>query len=190
MTTDHDRHDLPTLWLHWLTAAAVLAAWGLGSAMDWAPRGPVRETLREAHVACGLLVLAAAAARLVWRPLARAPVRLPSPRWVRWAEKTVKTMLYVLPPAVALLGIAMLWAKGRDVAPFGLVLLPTPWLRDRALGHALEDLHAMAADGLLLVVGLHAAASLLHGLVLRDGVLAGMLPARRRRPAASPGPGA
>ena len=120
-------------------------------------------------------------ARLLWRPLARQPWRAAPLAWARWAERAVKLGLYLLPLIAVGLGIATQWAKGRAVEVFGLVLLPTPWLADRNWSHWVGELHESSADALLLLVGLHALAGLVHGFVLRDGVLRGMVPARAPR---------
>jgi cytochrome b561 len=51
--------------------------------------------------------------------------------------------------------------------------------RDRALGHDLQSWHATAANAILVLAGIHAAAALFHHYVWRDGVLRRMLPGWR-----------
>ena len=47
---------------------------------------------------------------------------------------------------------------------------------DRALVHQIGDWHALAADAVVIVAGLHSAAALFHHFVLRDATLRRMLP--------------
>jgi len=42
----------------------------------------------------------------------------------------------------------------------------------------MENLHALAANSILILAGIHASAALIHGYFWRDGVLARMLPRR------------
>jgi len=51
---------------------------------------------------------------------------------------------------------------------------------DRPLARLLHDLHEVAANALLILIALHAAAALFHHFVRRDNVLDAMLPARLR----------
>ena len=62
---------------HWLTAALVILAWALGSFDDVLPKGPARAAGLFVHMSAGLTIIAALAARLLWR-LADAPP-LPEP---------------------------------------------------------------------------------------------------------------
>jgi cytochrome b561 len=52
---------------------------------------------------------------------------------------------------------------------------------DKPLFHLPGSLHEILAWALIGLIGLHAMAALMHGFVLRDGVLDRMLPARRSR---------
>ena len=47
---------------------------------------------------------------------------------------------------------------------------------DRALVHQIGDWHALAANALLIVAGVHAAAALFHHYILHDETLRRMLP--------------
>ena len=43
------------------------------------------------------------------------------------------------------------------------------------------DVHGLLGDTIMWIAGVHAAAAIFHHVVLKDGVLAAMLPAREAR---------
>jgi cytochrome b561 len=51
---------------------------------------------------------------------------------------------------------------------------------DPSLRHTITDVHQVVAWAIILLAALHALAALVHHYVLRDDVLARMLPAARR----------
>ena len=55
-----------------------------------------------------------------------------------------------------------------------------PQIGDRAMRKPITHWHGLAANLLLGLVGLHAAAALFHHYILRDGVLGRMLPENAR----------
>ena len=83
-------------------------------------------------------------------------------------------LLYLLMAALPLLGWLALSARGGPVPWFGLEL---PLLLDenRALSKTFKNLHEIGATVGYVVVGVHAAAALLHHYVLRDNTLRLML---------------
>ena len=50
---------------------------------------------------------------------------------------------------------------------------------DRAFGESLEEVHEIFSYLMLILAGLHAAAAVFHQAILKDGVLARMLPSGR-----------
>jgi cytochrome b561 len=70
----------------------------------------------------------------------------------------------------------MMAAKGRAFDVFGLFTVPPLMATDRAFGESLEEVHEMLSYLMLFLVGLHAAAAVFHQAILKDGVLARMLP--------------
>jgi cytochrome b561 len=59
---------------------------------------------------------------------------------------------------------------------WGLVHLPSIAPGNKTLTHAVKGYHALAANFVLIVAGVHAAAALFHHYVLRDGVLRRIVP--------------
>jgi cytochrome b561 len=69
-------------------------------------------------------------------------------------------------------------AKGVQTVWFGVLPLPDLLSRDKVLGKQLTELHSALNIGLLVLIGVHTAAALLHHLVLKDHILRRMLPLR------------
>jgi cytochrome b561 len=72
------------------------------------------------------------------------------------------------------LGVVNAFVRGYNL--FDLVSLPQ--LGDRAMRKPITHWHGLAANLLLALAGLHAAAALFHHYIIRDSVLARMVPTR------------
>jgi cytochrome b561 len=88
-------------------------------------------------------------------------------------------LLYGLMLALPLLGWAMQSAGGYPLVLLGWVL-PAIAPQDVDLYAGLRSAHGWLAYLLFASILLHLAAALFHGLIRRDGVLAGMLRGRGR----------
>ena len=71
------------------------------------------------------------------------------------------------------LGIVMLQADGKTVWRLGSSL-PGFVAVDKAWAHRLEDIHEWLGNAMIVLIGVHVAATLWHGIVLRDNTLARM----------------
>jgi cytochrome b561 len=177
------RFDTVTIALHWASALLILgvfaSAWSRGLATD----RDSAAALLALHRSMGVALWALVVLRLGWRFSRGRRPALPAsmhPLQVL-AARLNEAALYVLMVLQPLTGLAQSLARGRPFPLFGLEV-PAAMARDRALASALHGIHELTAWALLGLIGLHAAAALLHGLVLRDGVLETMLPSVRRRP--------
>ncbi|MGY2051198.1 cytochrome b [Methylobacterium sp. JK268] len=161
------RYDTTTIVLHWLTALLVATLWGLGQTNDWWPRGPLRTGLWSTHVLLGLVLTATLLTRVVWRigPGRALPSAHDGP--LRFVERSTHTGLYLLLIAVAGLGIADALVRGFVL--FGTI--PLPQVGDRDWRRPIHHWHELAANTVVIVAGLHAAAGLFHHYARRDGVL-------------------
>jgi len=172
--------------LHWLTAIVVLVAFVYGpGGSESRVYGASRDFEREIHETLGLIVLGLTLIRVVWRLGAARPPPAPSPRWMTVAASSVQGALYVLLFALPVTAAAGAWLEGHPLTLLEGVRIG-PLLAERpALGAALAALHTWLGDAIMWLAGLHAAAALFHHFVLRDDVLASMLPGwgllRRRR---------
>lgn len=164
--------------LHWLIFAFVLGLYGITYAEDLFPRGdPGRDAVWWLHISFGMLLCVLVAFRLGWR-LSRGAPGLPDA--MGGIEKTVARaahwLLYVLLVAIPVLGVLLTWYRGDALSFFGLFTIPAPVVADRATARSFKELHELAANAILVLAALHAAAALWHHLVRRDDVLRRMLP--------------
>ena len=174
-------YDRRTIALHWITAVLVIALWSLGQTIDAFPKGDPRVAARSTHIVCGALLALVLAYRFWWR--LGGATRLPPAgtgaleRVAVWTHRA----LYALLAATVLLGLANTWVRGDTL--FNLVKIPAFDPGNKALRETVEELHGWAANTLLIVALLHAAAGLAHHFVVKDDVLRRVLPGlRRRRP--------
>ena len=169
-------YDRRTVALHWLTAALVVVLWVLGQTIDWFPKGSPRAIARSTHIALGGLLALVLMRRIWWR--LGGGVRLAPAGTGAFATLATSThkLLYLLLAGTVALGVANAWIRGDTL--FLLLKIPAFDPGNTALRQTVEDWHAWAANLLLIVAGLHAAAALLHHFVLKDDVLRRMLPRR------------
>jgi len=170
------RHSAIIQALHWLIALGIFTSYGLGLVMEDFPRGAPRNFVTMLHVSLGLLGLVLTLLLALWRliipglpPLEGSPMIQRLARLAHWG-------LYAAMLAVPLLGLGMMWLKGREVVVLGLFTLPSLVLVNRGIGEQMEGLHELGAHALLALAGLHAAAALFHHILLQDAGLRRMLP--------------
>lgn len=168
------RHACPTIVLHWATALLVVALWCIGQTIDWVPRGPLRVDYLSLHLVFGVSLGCILVARLAWR-IGRGGMLPPLDTGLLLAiARVTHWILYALLILAVGLGIANAWVHGDSV--FNLFKIPQFDPGNRALMHRIGEWHALAANAVLIVAGLHAAAALFHHYVLRDATLRRMLP--------------
>jgi len=173
------RFDRVSIRLHWLTV--LLVAFQLTTAFLPHEEGNGR-MLRMLHRSAGVLTLAVVLFRLFWR--ARFAFLPPFPpnmsKAQQRAAKANEYALYGMLLVQPLTGLADAVVHGRPFMLFGLQV-PALMAMNRPLFHLTGQLHEAGAWMLIGLIGLHIGAALLHGLVLRDGVLQRMLPERFSR---------
>lgn len=173
-----ERYGTVAQLVHWATAILVLAAFVYG------PGGPEsrvysasQDADRHLHETLGSCVFALAVFRVVWRCFDQRPDPVPVVRWMGLAAKAIQGLLYVLLFAVPMTAIAGAWLEGHPLAWLGGIEIASPVALSHDAGARLASLHGWLGDAILWTAGLHALAALYHRIVLRDGVLASMLPA-------------
>jgi cytochrome b561 len=170
------QYDALTQAIHWLTLFVIAVAFVAGIAMEEMPRGPAKMQLVNLHASFGVLLIALTAFRLLWRATVPGIEPTPGPRLLRIGAKILHGTLYLVLCALPIVGLLMMASKGRAVEVFGIFTLPPLIAPNRAMGHSLGELHEFLAYLTISLIGLHAAAALLHQFVLKDGGLARMLP--------------
>lgn len=181
--------------LHWAIATAIIANLALGAWMHEAievPATAARAVVAfQLHKSLGLTVLALSLLRMLWRLLHRPPP-LPAdmPAWERLAAQAAHWMFYALMIGLPLSGWLYVSTQWRGEVPlnvptlwFGLFELPhlfglnalSAELRALWAERALEA-HEWLAWGTVALLVLHVAAACKHHFIVRDAVLAQMLP--------------
>jgi cytochrome b561 len=168
------RHNRTTIALHWITAVLVGLLWCIGQTVDFAPSGPLRVDYRSVHIVLGVALGLVLIARLVWR-VTRNGMLPPIDRGVLLAiARVTHWLLYALLVIAIGFGVANVWVRGDSI--FNLFRVPQYDPGNRALVHLIGGRHALFANAVLIVAGLHAAAALFHHYILRDATLRRMLP--------------
>jgi cytochrome b561 len=133
--------------------------------------------LLAVHRSTGVATWIVVVGRLVWRAgfahVPPFPVSMPPLQ--RLIAKANEYGLYALLVLQPLTGLGDTVFRGHPFVLFGLTVSRL-FKPDKAAFHALHAAHELGAVALALLVAVHAGAALLHGLVLRDGVLQRMLP--------------
>lgn len=168
------RHDRTTIALHWVTALLVVLLWTIGQTIDVAPSGPLRVDYRSTHITLGALLGLVLIVRIVWRLTRRGHLPPTSEGLMLLIARVTHIALYVLLVATVVFGVNYAWARGDSL--FNLYSIPQMVPGDRALANQIGEWHELAANTVLIVAGVHAAAALFHHFVLRDPTLRRMLP--------------
>ena len=164
--------------IHWITLLLLAGVYACIELRGNFPRGSaMRIGLKEWHYALGLAVFAVVWVRLALRLTGRTPpVTPPLAAWQASLSALVHAALYVFMAAMPVLGWLLLSAEGETPA-----WLPALMGADEALAPVLEEWHETLGTAGYWLVGLHAAAALVHHYVLRDDTLLRMAPRRHAR---------
>lgn len=170
---------------HWITAIAVLIAFILG------PEGFGRMTRQGVdpathldivvHESLGLLVLVLTLLRLVWVAMRPAAPHIEMAPWMCRLSRLVHLLLWILLLVLPLTALLALGSEGHPLTLLGGVRVDKmPWIADSPVAHWADwgEVHGLLGDVIIWLAGLHAAAAIFHHFVLKDGVLASMLPRR------------
>jgi len=173
-TTQGLRHAPTTIALHWLTAVLVVLLWTIGQTIDFAPNGALRVDYRSLHMVLGVSLGVVLIVRVVWRTTRGGMLPALNHGLLLAIARATHYLLYALMLVTVGLGFTNVWARGDSI--FNLVRVPQLIPGDRAFVHQIGDWHALGANAVLIVAGLHSAAALFHHFIMRDATLRRMLP--------------
>ena len=177
------RFDQISMGFHWLTVLLVVSQFAAAWSLDYV--GEAATVVLTVHRSLGIVTWTVVLGRLIWRRnFAHVPAFPASmPKLQQIIAKLNEFGLYTLLLIQPLTGLADTLFRGH---PFDLFFWEAPKVFDKnkALAHALHSVHVFGAWALLALIGMHAGAALLHGVILRDGVLQRMLPWTARDPEA------
>jgi cytochrome b561 len=175
-----DRYSRGAIAFHWIIAALVLFNLWLGLFRHQLPR---EWQVMPVHKSVGITVLVLTLGRIAWR-LTHRPPHFPDtmPAMEKRAAKAAHFLLYALLLAMPLSGWLMSSdpVKPRPVSWFFLFDLPV-LPATSPLADAAHGTHELLAWPMVALVAIHILAALRHHFLLRDRVLARMLPWRSRR---------
>lgn len=182
------RYDALSRAFHWLTAIAVTVAFILGpggfgrqmhEGLDPATRNDI-----VWHESLGVLVFVLTLLRLVWLAFRPAAPQFGGDSAV---DKLAKLMHLALWALLLILPMSALLALGSEGHPLtllgGLRVDQMPWISNSPIAKLADwgEVHGLLGDTLIWLAGLHAVAAIYHHVILKDGVLASMLPKRWAR---------
>jgi cytochrome b561 len=171
------RYSAVTQTLHWATAILVLIAFLYGpGGSEQRVYAAARDFDRQLHETLGICVFTLALIRVLWRVIDTRPDPVPVARWMAITAKTVQIVLYLLLFAVPLTAITGAWLEGHPLTLLAGVKIAPALPLAHSTGAIIARIHAWLGDAILWVAGVHALASLYHHFLLRDDVLASMLP--------------
>ncbi len=172
---NHKYHPLSQI-IHWLTAILVVIAFVLGPEDVDELDNPSLDLGLQTHETLGLAVFGLTVLRLLWTLFSQRPLAVPMAAWMRTISKVLQGSLYLLLIAVPLTAILGTWLEGNVLSLLDNVTITSPLSTSENLGEFLLELHPTLADTLLILADIHAAAALFHHFILKDLVLATMLP--------------
>lgn len=170
------KFDALSMTLHWVTVVLVVAQFMTAWAIDHVEPTSAHLVL-TVHRSTGVTLWALVVFRLLWRiaGMRKPPMPKTMGRSHKMGAELAEYGLYALLLVQPVTGFLDSVYRGRAFNIF-FWELPAIVHRDRphaALAHLVHEAGGYALAGL---VGLHAAAALLHHFVLKDGVLLSMLP--------------
>ncbi len=180
----------PAKALHWLIALLIFVLFPLGWLMDDLT-GVQKFQAFNFHKSLGLSVLALMIVRVIWRcfnPAPAFPASLPERQ--RKAAYATHALMYLTIFLLTMAGWATISASDKPSIFFQLTRIPLlPWLSDlpagdkKAYHEFFEGAHSVLGYVLLVLLALHLAGALYHGIALKDRILSTMTPRFRRRSA-------
>jgi cytochrome b561 len=170
------QYGTPAKVFHWVIVALLVAQYPIGWLMPDLHRGMTPGAGMTFHVSIGILVLVLTALRLAWRLAHPVAPESSLPPWQRLSSEAVHWLLYVLVLATTFSGWLFASFRGWSISFFYLVPLPMLASDNAAAGRAIDGLHQAMEWALLVMIGLHVAAALVHIFVYRDRVMQRMLP--------------
>jgi cytochrome b561 len=163
--------------LHWATAIFVLVAFIYGQGgSEQRVYSPAQDVDRQLHETLGLCVFALVLVRILWRLVDRRPDPPQVPRWMGIVAKATQWALYVLLFALPFTAITGAWLEGHPLTLLAGLEIASPVAISHDAGATIARIHTWLGDAILWLAGFHALAGLYHHFLLKDGVLASMLP--------------
>lgn len=169
-----------TVALHWIIALAMIGMVVFGLVLEDMPKSEGKSALIQLHKSIGVVVLALAAWRLVWR------LRQGMPEAVAAVTRLQSTLMHAVHGILLLCtlllplsGILNSIGNARAINLFGFPFIPQLLTtKNEMLAKIGGGTHAILGKVVIAAILLHVAAALKHHVVNGDGTLRRMLGAR------------
>lgn len=174
----HDSYDALSLSFHWAICALVVVLCALGFLFYKLEfNTPDYNFYYYWHRSLGELTFALVLASIVWRAKRNPPSPFADVHWRSVTASLVKGAIIVL---LVVVPLTKIWRGAYGIGwVFFSMQIPAPLPPNKAMGNFLTDTHFYTAIALIVLSGVHSAAAIWHHFLLKDGVLARMMPAKR-----------
>lgn len=172
-------HPISTLF-HWIVVVLLIAAFAVIELKGQFPKGSeARELTKTIHGVIGQIIFIVMALRL----LARIWFGVPEPKnpsqTLAILSKVMHRIFYAIILIAPIFGILYFQYAGKEIHFFGLVW-PQFVTPDPLMKKSVENIHELLGNSLYILIGIHAVAALWHHYILKDDVLARILPKIKR----------
>ena len=172
-----NRYSTFGIFLHWLTAITVCVAFMYGpGGSEVRVYSPNKDLERQIHETLGLIVFTLSWIRLFWRMTTKTPDNQISHLWMHKAAKATQISLYVLLFTVPITAVLGAWLENHPLTLLAGIEIAPMINESHALGELISEIHTWLGNAILWLSGIHACAGLYHHYILKDSVLASMLP--------------
>lgn len=172
-----ERYGTVAQGFHWIVGLCVIGLLAMGLYMTSLDPTPAAFKLYALHKSVGIVVLALAVLRLVWKITNAHPRALPThAAWERILARLTHVFLYFAIIGMPLSGWIMSSAKNFPVSVFGWFTLPNLVGPSEEIARAAAQFHGLAAWALIAAIALHFAGALKHHVIDKDGTLRRMVP--------------
>ena len=173
---DRLQYGTPAKVFHWLIVALLCVQFPIGWLMPDLHRNMKPGVGMTLHVSFGIVILALITLRLVWRITHPVAAESSLPTWQRVTSEGVHWLLYALVLGTTITGWLFASFRGWSISFFYLVPMPMLSPGNPAAGKLIDGWHQVMEWSLLVVIGIHVAAALVHLFIYRDRVMQRMLP--------------
>jgi cytochrome b561 len=176
-------YDVLSRAFHWVTAIVVSVAFVLG------PGGfgrlmrngidPATQSGIVWHETLGVAVFVLTVLRLIWVAFRPERPQISMAVWMQWTGKLVHLALWLLLLALPATALMALGSEAHPLTLLGdLRFEQFPLIANSSFAKLADwgEVHQFLGDAIMWLAGVHAAAAIYHRYILKDDVLATMLP--------------
>lgn len=174
--TDRLRYGTVAKVFHWLIVALLAVQYPIGWLMPDIHRGDKPGSAMTFHVSFGIAILLLIALRLAWRLTHPVAPERTLPPWQRLTSEFVHWALYALVLTTTVTGWLFASFRGWSLSFFYVMPLPMLASDNAAAGKFIDGWHQAAEWTLLVLIGIHVAAAMVHIFIYRDRIMQRMLP--------------